>query len=348
MLTFDFITLAARGVSSGIAIFRPLYWLFGKCMEGLLIAFNGHYFIALIIFTILTRAVLFPINLRQQRTMAKTNRIQPKIQKIQKKYNVNSIQDPRQKQKANQQMQQEMQELYAREGHNPMNMGCGPMAFQMVFLMGIIGIIYYPIQYILNIGIVTRTADYTQKIAELINFKATTRGSYLQLEIIRNIANYKETLIANNDQLGGIFTDSAIAKIEAFKESLNIFGIDMTATPSLKGGGIIILIPILCLLTSLLSSVMSTLIQKKTNPAMSQQGPQMMLMMLMMPVFSAWFSLQVPAAVGFYWIISNIIATLQQLVTNKFFPPRKNIAREMIENTIERRAREKSIKNINE
>ena len=341
MFTFDYFTLAAR-ISNGIAIFKPLYWLFGKCMEGLLIAFNNQYFLALVVFTILTRIVLFPINIRQQRTMAKTNRIQPKIQKIQKKYNVNSIQDPRQRQKANQQMQQEMQELYSREGHNPMNMGCGPMAFQMVFLMGIIGIIYYPLEYILNIKI----TDYSEKIAEVINFTATRGNSYLQLDIIRNIAQYKDTLIANNDQLGGIFTDQAIASIERFKEGLNIFGIDMSVVPSLKQGGAIILIPVFCLITSLLSSVVSTLIQKKTNPAMSQQGPQMMLMMLMMPVFSAWFSLQVPAAVGFYWIISNVIAVLQQLVMMKFFPPRKNIAREMVENTIERRARENSIKKI--
>ncbi len=342
MFTFDYITLAAR-VSNGIAIFRPLYWLFGKCMEWLLLAFNNQYFLALVVFTVLTRVVLFPINLRQQKTMAKTNRIQPKIQKIQKKYNVNAISDPRQRQKANQQMQQEMQELYSREGHNPMNMGCGPMAFQMVFLMGIIGIIYYPLEYILGLKI----TDYSQKIAEIIGFTATRGNSYLQLDIIRNIAKYKELLIANNDALGGIFTEQAIANIEKFKEGLNIFGLDMSVVPTIKGGPIII-IPILCLVTSLASSLMSTMLQKKTNPAMAQQSGQMMIMMLMMPLFSAWFSLQVPAAVGFYWIISNVIAVLQQLVTNKFFPPRKNIAKQMVENTIERRAREKSLKKIKE
>ena len=341
MFTFDYITLASR-ISNGIAIFRPLYWLFGKCMEGLLIAFNNHYFAALIVFTVLTRVILFPINLRQQRTMAKTNRIQPKIQKIQKKYNVNSISDPKQRQKANQAMQQEMQELYAREGHNPMNMGCGPMAFQMVFLMGIIGIIYYPLEYILGIKI----SDYSQKIADLINFNPSGGRSYIQLDIIQNIAKYKDVLVAHNDELGGIFSTSAIQKIEALKTSMNIFGMDMTEVPSLKKLTPIIMIPILCLLTSMLSSIMSTIIQKKTNPAMQQQGPQMWIMMLMMPVFSAWFSLQVPAAVGFYWIISNVVAVVQQLITTKFFPPRKNIARQMIEGTIERRARENSIKKL--
>lgn len=345
MLTFDIFTLASRA-SSGIAIFRPLYWLFGKCMEGLLYAFNDKYFLALIVFTILTRAVLFPINIKQQRTMAKTSRIQPKIQKIQKKYNVNNIQDPRQRQKANQQMQQEIQDLYAREGHNPMNMGCGPMLFQMIFLMGVIGIIYYPIQYILGIKIVSGSQDYTQEIAKLVGFEATRGNSYLQLDIIRNIGKYKDILIANNAKLGGIFDAQAISSIEHFKESLNFLGIDMTVVPSLKKGGAVIIVPILCLVTSLLSSILSMQIQKKNNPASAQQNGQMVGMMLIMPIFSAWFSLQVPAAVGFYWIISNLIAIIQQLVTNKFFPPRKNIAREMIENTIERRARENSIKKV--
>ena len=31
-----------------------------------------------------------------------------------------------------------------------MQMGCGPIDFPMVFLMGVIGIIYYPIQYVLG------------------------------------------------------------------------------------------------------------------------------------------------------------------------------------------------------
>ena len=70
----------------------------------------------------------------------------------------------------------------------------------------------------------------------------------------------------------------------------------------------------------------------------------MMIMMLMMPVFSFWFSFQVPAAVAFYWIVSSLVAIVQQLVMTKFFPPKKNMAKSMIEGTIERRSREESIK----
>ena len=121
--------------------------------------------------------------------------------------------------------------------------------------------------------------------------------------------------------------------------------LDMTAIPHWKDG-IIVIIPIFCLLTSLGSSILSTLIQKKNNPAAAQQQSQMMIMMLMMPFFSFYISFKVSAAVGFYWIISNVVAMVQQLVMAKFFPPKRNQAREMIENTINRRAREESIRKI--
>lgn len=323
--------IITAAVSNGMSFLKPLYWLFGRCMEGLMFVFNNEYFIALTVFTILTRLILFPLNIKQQRTMAKTTRLQPKIQKIQKKYA--NVQDPRERQKQN----EEMQALYAREGHNPMNMGCGPMVFQMIFLMGIIGIIYYPVQYILDIDVVPQ-AD---AIVQAIGAKTGARY-YFQLDIIQNFDAYKEVLTT---KFADLFTPDKVAAIEAYKSHLSIGSLDMTQTPHWKDG-LIVIFPILCLVTSLASSVISTLIQKKNNPAAAQQNSQMMMMMLMMPLFSFWFSFQVPAAVGFYWIISSLVAIVQQLVMAYLYPPKKNVAREMVNNTIKRRSREVNIKNI--
>jgi YidC/Oxa1 family membrane protein insertase len=232
-------------------------------------------------------------------------------------------------------MNDEIQALYQREGHNPMNMGCGPMAFQMLFLMGIIGIIYYPIQYIIGISDFDK---YTNQIADAIGYK----GAYFQIEILQNFDKYKDILA---EQFPKLFTPDKIEAIANYKSHLYIGTLDMTQIPSWKGG-VIIIIPILCLLTSLASSVVSTLIQRKNNPVAGQQQQQMMIMMLMMPLFSFYISFKVSAAVGFYWIISNVVAVLQQLVLAKFYPPKKNIAREMIENTVQRRSREESIKKV--
>lgn len=182
--------MAANSVSNGMAIFKPLYWLFGKCMAFLLDVLGNQYFIALIIFTIVTRLLLLPLNVKQQKNMAGTTRLQPKIQKINKKYP-----DPRDRDKLN----REMQELYAREGHNPMQMGCGPMLFQMVFLMGVIGIIYYPIQYVLGASGFNDNAqgimDVILPIYQEITGNADAKISYFQLNILEYFDSYKSALV---------------------------------------------------------------------------------------------------------------------------------------------------------
>ena len=109
-------------MSAGGGPFMPLYWLFGKCMHFLLEMLSNEYFLAIILFTVLTRLVLLPINIRQQKTTAKSARIQPKIQKIQKKYNIRAISDPKQRQK----MQAKMNEaLFHGPGHGLGVVGLG-------------------------------------------------------------------------------------------------------------------------------------------------------------------------------------------------------------------------------
>lgn len=324
--------------TSGMGFLKPLYWLFGVCMSFLLSLLNNQYFLAIVIFTVVTRLILLPFNIHQQKTMSKTARIQPKIQKIQKKYNVQAITNPKDRQEAQQKMNAEMQELYAREGHNPMQMGCGPMLFQMLFLMGIVGIIYYPLSYVIGIK---EISDLTSELTECVKNLGYS-GNYLQLGILENWTAFKDTLTA---QFPAVFTAENCAEIEAFRSGLYIGSLDMTAIPHWKDG-VIVVIPIVSFLTSLGSTLISTFIQRKNNPAAAQQMSQMMIMMLMMPLFSLYIAFKVPAAVGFYWIISNVVAILQQLFIAKFFPPKKSQAKLMIENTIYRRSREESIKKI--
>ena len=326
---FDFTANAVTMAMSadGMALFRPLYWLFGKCMEFLLSALSNEYFIAIIIFTVLTRLIVLPANLHQQKTTAKTARLQPKIQKIQKKYP-----DPKDRNKLN----QEMQDLYAREGHNPMQMGCGPMIFQLVFLMGIVGIIYYPLTYIIGMSNISDYTDALTKFLESVQYS----GKYLQLGILENWETYRDQLVA---QMPELFTADRVEAINALREGMKIGNLDMTALPHWKDG-VIVVIPIVSFLTSLASTGISMLIQKKTNPAMAQQTASMIMMLLMMPIFSLVIAFRVPAAVGFYWIVSNVVAILQQLFIAKFFPPKKSQAKLMIENTIYRRSREENIK----
>lgn len=89
---------------------------------------------AIIIFTIIIKAATFPLTLKQQKNMAKSQLFMPKVKEIQTKYRNN--QDK---------MQEEMSKLQ-KEGYNPMG-GCGTMLITFLILFGVIDVVYKPMTH---------------------------------------------------------------------------------------------------------------------------------------------------------------------------------------------------------
>ncbi len=119
--------------------------------------------------------------------------------------------------------------------------------------------------------------------------------------------------------------------------NFNLFGLDLSVNPSISDIDWIWIIPILSGLTSLVSMLISNHQQKKANPAMAQAGGTMMGMMLFMPIFSVYIAFQMQAAVGYYWIISNIVNTIIQQIVNHYYSANKILAVETAEEAIKRR-----------
>ena len=109
----------------------PLGWI----MKGLYYVVKN-YGIALLLFTFVTRLIVFPLAIKQQKSTAKMALIAPELEKIKKKYGKNQ-----------QKMQEEQMALYAKTGINPMA-SCLPMIVTMVILFALIPIIYGPLTYI--------------------------------------------------------------------------------------------------------------------------------------------------------------------------------------------------------
>ncbi|MDK2902678.1 MAG: YidC/Oxa1 family rane protein insertase [Clostridiales bacterium] len=89
----------------------------------------GSYAYAIIIFTILIRTVLAPLDIMQRRSTDKMNAIQPKLKELEKKYG-----------KDKQKLQQKTMELYQKEKINPLG-GCLPAIVQMVLLIMLFAVI---------------------------------------------------------------------------------------------------------------------------------------------------------------------------------------------------------------
>lgn len=99
-------------------ISKPLFWLLDY-FHG----FTGNWGVAIILLTILVKAIFFPLSAKSYRSMANMRRIQPKLVALRERCG-----DDRQK------MSQEMMKLYKEEKINPLG-GCLPILVQMpVFL----------------------------------------------------------------------------------------------------------------------------------------------------------------------------------------------------------------------
>ena len=119
------------------AIYEILGIPFGYVLRFIFEAVNN-YGLALILFTLFARLLMIPTSIYQTKGTVKTQRLQPKIRRINAKYKG-----------AQKKIQEETQALYQREGHNPMNMGCLPLAIQFVIIFGLIGVIYHPLKWAL-------------------------------------------------------------------------------------------------------------------------------------------------------------------------------------------------------
>lgn len=89
---------------------------------------------AIVIFSVIVKAAMFPLTLKQQKNMAKAQLFAPRVKEIQQKYRNNQ-----------QKMQEEMAKLQ-KEGYNPMG-GCGSMLLTFVILFGVIDVVYKPMTH---------------------------------------------------------------------------------------------------------------------------------------------------------------------------------------------------------
>ena len=308
-----------------------LYVPFGYLFR-ILFSFVENYGLALVIFSVFFRVILLPSTIKQQKSSAKMTRLQPKLKRIKEKYQDYNPQERQQK------IQQETSELYQREGYSSMGAGCLPMLIQFPVLIGLYGIIREPLTYVLDLSEAAITA---------LTEAATNLGL-----IVGNAVAYAESiLISNIDKIVEAAPELLTkysAEIETIRSfDFTVFGIDLGNIPSnvysamgiSKESILILAVPVLSCLTSLLTSLLTQIRQKKANPNMENQ--QMMgCMMIMMPVWSLFLTWKFPVGMGMYWILSNLIAFFQTLILGYIYAPRKTMARLMVEETIERRSYE--------
>ena len=123
---------------------QTLYEILGAPFGWIISLFYGitnNYLLSIFCLTILVRLCLLPASISQQKGMAKQARLQPKLRRIQKKYEGDQ-----------RKIQEETQALYAREGTSAMTAGCLPTFIQLIIMLGLFQVNYHPLSMVLRIS----------------------------------------------------------------------------------------------------------------------------------------------------------------------------------------------------
>lgn len=274
-------------------LIRPIYeWI-------------GDYGVTLIVVTLLIKIITIPFSIMSQKSTAKTQLIQPEIQKIQEKY------------KNDKNMQSmKMQELYKKNNVNPMG-GCLPLILQMLVLFGFIRVVYDPLTYMLGLG-----ADKIEAIQEFL--KIDGRMYQVGLCGVEGFAEALKSVVGGN-----------VKPID-----FNFFGIDLTQTPrEHMTEWTVWIFPVLATVATYFSSVVTKKQMankkkdsKKVNDPNDQAQNMSNSMMTFMPIMTAFFTVTMPVGMSLYWFVSTAFQVGQQVFLTKVI--NKKIEAEMAERKV--------------
>lgn len=303
----------------------------------------GNYGWSVVVFTLLIRLCVLPLDIKSRRGMYAMNRVQPKMQELQKKY-------ANDKEKLN----RKMMELYKKEHVSP-TAGCLPLLLQwpiLIFMFTAMRVFAneQTIQMILNLkdGIEPTLQSWLwiKNVFQPDSFAASILPAVGDQLMAISPVGYSKILTAENIAIAKEFLASEAYKTaavnygaEAFRQiQLNFLIIRPTlmlptsiANLFQYSNGLFIL-PILAGVSQFfMSSVMNGNQAKKPEAGDTQNPMNSGFMKWFFPLFSVWICASSNAAFSIYWMAVNVISIVQTVILNKYFE-RKDALREQAEN----------------
>ena len=305
-----------------------------KAMHG----FINNYALTIILFTIVIKLVVMPLNLKSRRSTMRMSSVQPKMAELQDKYK-----DDQEK------LNQKMQELYRKEGISPMG-GCLPMIISMVILFAM----FYALRTFANEQLVTQFLTYYHhpdmdpstltdsffwirnlwmpdspfatylpdvNSLQMVDFDVWNRissglASSGVIPEALSFANRNEMLAFIEDVVKPFVASDVYAPYVAAVpglENLNILGL-IRFTIYQEGNGWFVL-PVLSVLTQILMQKLTM----KNQPMPTEQAGSQKMMIWVMTFMSIYFCAIYNSAFALYWVVSNIYAIVEQIAFNKYF-----------------------------
>ena len=185
----------------------PLGWLMSFCYD----IFND-YGLAIIIFTLMTKIVMFPISLLVQKNSIKMVKMKPRLDALRYQY-VDDKDAYLDAQSA----------LYKAEHYSPMA-GVWPLLLQLPIIFGLLDVVYKPLKHILHVAPATIDA-FVLKTASLMGMTVEELGSTAQLTVVEKVRAMPEAFS------GIAGANDVISAINSLK--MDFLGFNLAETPNI-------------------------------------------------------------------------------------------------------------------
>jgi YidC/Oxa1 family membrane protein insertase len=285
------------------------------------------YGLAIIVFTLFTKVILFPVSLMVQKNSIKMIKMKPKLDAY--KYQYVDDKDA---------LFDAQNALYKKEHYNPF-VGIIPLLIQIPIIFGLIDVVYRPMKHLLHFPQGAIDA-FVAKTAQILHI--TQLGSSPELVVMKSVANLNNRqafLSLQNGVLKGSDVSSMLARMQSVH--MNFFGVDLAATPSFTHLDLLFLIPVLAGVSALIMCI----IQNKINVLQIEQSTLAQWgMTIFMIAFSTYFAFLVPAGVGLYWIFGNLFSIPVMYIVNIIYDPNKYIDYETLNKLKETTKKDKAVK----
>ena len=282
-------------LTSWIAL--PLGFVMNWCY-----ALINNYGVAIILFTFLSKIILLPLSVWIQKNSIKMVEMQPELNRIKARYfgDADTIAE-------------EESKLYKKHKYSPLATLL-PLAVQIILLLGVVAVIYNPMQYLFHLDASVIEA-ICQRASELSG--VAINDSAIQLTAIE--------LIKSSPAEFAFCAPSVLEALQNF--DLMFLGFDLSANPSIVLG-ITLLVPVVAGGSSLLLCVA----QNAANVLQAEQGKVNKWGTTLFSVgLSLYLGFFVPAGIALYWIASNVFAIVQLYALNAVIPPKKYVDYEALE-----------------
>ena len=279
----------------------------------------GMFILGALYFAILVEIIMLPISIIQQKNSRKQATLRPKEMAIRNKYA--GRKDPATQQK----ITAEIQELYQKEGYNPMSAGCLPLLISMPVVLALYYVVIDPLLYILGCSAdlssaLNAFASAPRAAGGLGMTLASQRGS---IEILARLEELPAGLKDFQFFLNGGDCYTALEAVWDKVPNFELFGLNFGLTPGFAPETAwLLIIPVLTFVAYFFSMKLNRKLsyQPTMNADDKAAGCSNSIMDWTMPLISVWVTFVVPAAVGLYWVFKSIVGVVKQLVMSRVMP----------------------------